>query len=81
MAEILNGYTLTASARVDGATRVILGEAVRNGTAVYVVSTAPAHGTHWHNGRYFDGPDALANLAGAREAFARILFTEWRVTL
>jgi hypothetical protein len=77
----MNGYTVTASARVDGATRVILGEMVRDGVAVYVVSTAPAHGTYWHNGRYFDGPDAIANRDGARDAFARILFAEWHVAL
>lgn len=81
MSEILNGYAITASARVDGATRVIMGESVRNGVAIYVVSTAPAHGTHWHNGRYFDGPDAVTNRNGARDAFARILLAEWSVTL
>lgn len=83
MREMMNGYAIQASARVDGATRVILGEAVRDGHAVYVVSTAPAidNGTGWHNGRYFDGPDAIANRDGARDAFARILCAEWNVTL
>ena len=83
-ADEINGFSIIASAIIDGSHGVILGESYRGSgddfRKINVVSTLPhpdENPDYWHNGVYFDGPDSIKNESDARALFLTRLSAGW----